>query len=148
MKSEAKTVQEYLAALPAERREGLGAVREVILRNLPEGYEETMNWGMISYEIPLSRYPTTYNKRPLLMAALASQKQYMSLYLMSVYGDKETETWFKAQYEASGKKLNMGKSCLYFSKAVDLPLDLVGEVIRRSTVEAYLERYERARRPG
>jgi hypothetical protein len=143
--SGAKTVEEYLQALAPGRREAISAVREVILENLPEGYEETMNWGMISYEIPLSRYPKTYNKQPLSMAALASQKNYMSLYLMTVYGDKNIEAWFQERYRATGKKLDMGKSCVHFRKLEDLPLDLVGETIRRSTVDKYIERYEHAR---
>jgi len=142
---DARTVEEYLETLPGDRREAISAVREVILANLPEGYEESMNWGMISYEIPLSRYPKTYNKRPLAMAALASLKNYMTLYLMTVYGDKDTEAWFHERYRASGKKLDMGKSCVHFRKLADLPLDLVGETIRRVSVDKYIERYERAR---
>jgi hypothetical protein len=144
--SDAKTVEEYLETLPEDRREAISAIREVILANLPEGYEENMNWGMISYEIPLSRYPKTYNKQPLGVAALASQKNYMSLYLMTVYGDKDTEAWFHGRYRASGKKLDMGKSCVRFRRLDDLPLDLVGETIRRVSVDKYIERYEQARR--
>jgi hypothetical protein len=143
--SDAKTVDEYLQTLPADRREAISAVREVILGNLPEGYVESMNWGMISYEIPLSRYPKTYNKQPLAMAAVASQKNYMSLYLMTVYGDKDTENWFHERYRASGKKLDMGKSCVHFRKLDDLPLDLVGETIGRVSVDKYIERYEQSR---
>lgn len=143
--SNAKTVDEYLQTLPPDRREAIGAVRDVVLKNLPEGYEETMNWGMISYEIPLARYPKTYNKQPLAVAGLASQKNYMSLYLMAVYGDKDTEDWFHERYKASGKKLDMGKSCVHFRRLDDLPLDLVGETIRRCTVEQYIDRYQRSR---
>lgn len=145
VKSSAKTVEDYLQTLPPERREAMRRVREVILKNLPDGYVETMNWGMISYEIPLESYPDTYNKQPLAMAALAAQKNYMSLYLMSVYGHKETEKWFKERYKASGKKLDMGKSCVHFKKLDDLPLDLIGETISRCTVEKYIQNYERAR---
>jgi uncharacterized protein YdhG (YjbR/CyaY superfamily) len=145
VKSQARTVEEYLEALLPERREPLSAVRGVILANLPEGFEEGMNWGMISYEIPLSRYPKTYNKQPLMMAALASQKNFMALYLTGVYGDPETGAWFRERYAASGKKLDMGKSCIRFRRLEDLPLELVGEVIRRCTVEAFIERYERSR---
>jgi hypothetical protein len=145
VKSDAKTVEDYLQTLPPERREAISAVRDVILQNLPQGYVESMNWGMISYEIPLSRYPKTYNKQPLMLAALAAQKNYLSLYLLTVYGDKKTEEWFRERYRASGKKLDMGKSCVHFRKSDDLPLDLVGEAIRRSTVETYIERYEMAR---
>lgn len=146
VRSEAKTVQQYLETLSPDRREAIAAVREVILANLPAGYVESMNWGMISYEIPLTRYPKTYNKQPLVVAGLASQKNYMSLYLMSVYADKATEGWFHERYRASGKRLDMGKSCVHFRKLDNLPLDLVGEVIRRCSVEQYIERYEMSRR--
>ena len=144
--SDAKTVEEYLQTLPTDRREAISAVRKVILENLPEGYVEYMNWGMICYAIPLSRYPKTYNKQPLGIAALASQKHHMSLYLMTVYGDKNTEAWFHERYRASGKKLDMGKSCVRFRKLDDLPLDLVGETIGRVSVDHYIELYERSRK--
>jgi hypothetical protein len=145
-KSSAITVQEYLDTLPPDRREAISRVREAILKNLPKGYVELMNWGMINYVIPLERYPNTYNKQPLSMAALASQKNHMTVYLMTVYGDKETEKWFRESYKASGKKLDMGKSCVHFKKLDDLPLDLIGEAIRRCSVEKYIQRYEQARR--
>ena len=143
--SAAKTVEEYLNELPADRREAITATRNVILEHLPEGYDETMQYGMISYVIPLERYPITYNRLPLAYASLASQKNYMSLYLMNVYGDTETEQWFTERYKASGRKLNMGKSCVRFKTLEDLPLDLIGEVIARTTVVDFIERYEVAR---
>jgi len=146
VRSPATTVQEYLDSLPADRRATIESVREVVRRNLPEGYQETINWGMLSYEIPLERYPDTYNGQPLGYMALASQKNYVSLYLMSVYGDPETERWFTERYRASGKKLDMGKSCVHFHKADDLPLDLIGEVVSRTSVDDYLAHYEKARR--
>ena len=90
MYSEARTVDEYLAALPADRREDISKVRDVILASLPEGYAEVMNWGMIAYQVPLEVYPDTYNGKPLMYAALASQKQYMALYLMSIYMSAES----------------------------------------------------------
>jgi len=143
--SAAQTVEEYLNELPADRREAITATRNVILEHLPEGYDETMQYGMISYVIPLERYPVTYNRLPLAYASLASQKNYMSLYLMNVYGDTETERWFTERYKASGRKLNMGKSCVRFKTLEDLPLELVGEVIARTTVVEFIERYEAAR---
>ena len=143
--SDAATVQEYLSELPEDRREALDAVRRVILENLPEGYQETMQFGMISYIIPLERYPKTYNGQGLAYVSLASQKNYMSLYLMCVYGDSETEQWFTERFRASGKKLNMGKSCLRFKKLEDLPLELIGEVIERTPVVQYIKRYEDSR---
>jgi uncharacterized protein YdhG (YjbR/CyaY superfamily) len=140
------SVQEYLAKLPPDRREALSAVRKVILKNLPKGYVESVNWGMICYEIPLKRYPNTYNGRPLGLAGLASQKNHMSVHLMNVYGDPETEAWFKAEFAKSGKKLDMGKSCVRFRKLDDLPLELIGRAIARTPVARYIEFYERSRR--
>ncbi|MFO0704843.1 MAG: DUF1801 domain-containing protein [Candidatus Andersenbacteria bacterium] len=142
MHSNAKTVAAYLKALPPDRAKAVRAVRAVILKHLPRGYQEAMQWGMITYQIPLTRKPDTYNGQPLALAALASQKNYLALYLMNVYGDKATERWFKARYKASGKKLDMGKSCVRFKRLEDLPLDLIGETIARTSVESYLKRYE------
>ena len=144
--STAATVSEYLAELSSDRREAISKVREVVLEHLPAGYEETMQYGMISYVIPLADYPVTYNGQALGYASLASQKNYMSLYLMNVYGDSETERWFSERYAASGKKLNMGKSCVRFKRLEDLPLDLIGETIGRTTPAQFIERYEEARR--
>ena len=101
---------------------------------------------MIGYVIPLRTYPVSYNQKPLLYAALASQKNYMSLYLMNIYSDKEAEQWFIGQYVASGKKLNMGKSCVRFKKLEDLPIDLIGKAIARTTVANFIERYEASKR--
>jgi hypothetical protein len=142
MKSSAKTVEEYLSSLPTERRDAIQVVRRVILDNLPQGYRESLNWGMISYEIPLETYPNTYNKQPLQYAALASQKNYMSLYLMNTYWDKAIERWFIEKYRASGKKLNMGKSCVRFKKLTDLPLDLIAATIARTSVDEFIRHYE------
>jgi len=115
------------------------------LDNLPAGYVETMNWGVITYEIPLARFPDTYNKRPLMYAALASQKNHMSLYLMCVYSHKESQVRFEEKFKASGKKLNMGKSCVRFKRVEDLPLDVVGEVIAGTSVDAYIRFYQESR---
>jgi hypothetical protein len=105
-----------------------------------------MEFGMIGYVVPLKTYSDTYNKRPLMYAALASQENYMSLYLMNVYGDRETEAWFTERFRASGKKLDMGKSCVHFKRLDDLPLELIGEVIARTSVAGFIERYEASRR--
>ncbi len=146
VQSKAQTVKEYLAELPPDRRKAIEAVRKVILANLPEGFEEGMGYGMIAYYVPLSRFPNTYNGQPLPIAALASQKNYMSVYLMCVYGDKKTLDWFTAGYKASGKKLDMGKSCVRFKKLEDLPLDLIGEAVGRVSVEKFREIYEQSRK--
>ena len=145
-RSAAATVEEYLGELSAERREAVEAVREVALANLPEGYVEAMNWGMISWEVPLERYPNTYNGQPLMYAALASQKNYMSLYLMCVYADEDDRARFETRFRASGKRLDMGKSCVRFRRVEDLPMDLIGEVIASMSVDEYIRRYEEARK--
>ena len=145
MTSKAKTVNEYLAGLPPERKSSLAAVRKVILSNLPRGYKECMQYGMISYVVPHSLYPAGYHcdpKQPLTMAMLGSQKNHMALYLMSAYGHRETSEWFQKAYRASGKKLDMGKACVRFRKLDDLPLDVIGKIIARVPVEKYIERVE------
>ena len=143
--STAPTVAEYLDSLPAERKASLETVREVVLRNLPDGYQEGMQYGMISYFIPLERYPVTYNKQPLSYVALAAQKNYLALYLMCVYGSLDVRAWFEAEYRKSGKRLDMGKSCLRFKRADDLPLDLIGRVVATTPVDRYIAQYESAR---
>ena len=144
--SNAKTVEQYLSELPTERRNAIAAVRNVILTNLPKGYEETMQYGMISYVIPLERYPKTYNSQALALASLASQKNYMSIYLMNVYGNEDIEKWFHDKYIASGKKLDMGMSCVRFRKLENLPLDLIGETIAMTSVDEFIRRYEETRK--
>ena len=143
--SDAKTPDAYLASLPPERRQALTALRDVIRANLPAGYEEGMGYGMIGYYVPLERFPDTYNGQPLSLAGIASQKRYMSLYLNTVYGDPETDRWFRERYAASGKKLDMGKSCVRFRKLDDVPLDLIGETIARVAVDRYVEQYRAVR---
>lgn len=145
MRSDAGTVDHYLADLPAERRQAIGAVRAVILAHLPPGYDEVMEYGMISYVVPLERYPHTYNGKPLGVAALASQKRHMSLYLMGISGERDAR--FREAYRATGKRLDMGKSCVRFRRLEDLPLDLVGEAIAASPVDDFIASYERSR-PG
>ena len=144
-RSEATTVEEYLDELADDRRATLEAVRDVVRANLPDGYEETVQFGMISYVVPLERYPKTYNRQALQYAALASQKNYVSLYLMNVYGNEETERWFVDRYRASGKRLDMGKACVRFKRIDDLPLDLIGETIARTSVDEFIALYETAR---
>ena len=146
MQSSAATVAEYLESLPPYRQETLMVVRKVILENLPPGYQEVMNWGMITYEIPLQRYPNTYNKKPLMYVGLASQKNHMAIYLMSIYGNQGTNTSFIQAYKESGKRLDIGKSCVRFKKIEDLPLDLIGTVVAATPVEKLIVLYETARK--
>jgi uncharacterized protein YdhG (YjbR/CyaY superfamily) len=135
----------YLANLESTRRDALSAVREVILENLPSGYQESMTWSMPTYEVPLSIKPDTYNKKPLLYAAFASQKNYMSLYLSAVYANPRTLAWFTTEYRASGKRLDMGKSCVRFKSIDDLPLELIAETIAMFGTADFIDMYDHAR---
>lgn len=144
MKSSAKTVKEYLASLPEDRRAGIAAVRKVILANLDDDYEECMLWGMIGYAVPHKVWPLGYHcdpEKPLMMAALANQKDNLTVYLMSVYGDKAERAWFEKAWAKTGKKLRMGGCCIRFRKVEDAALDVIGEAIRRIPAKAYVESY-------
>ncbi len=140
MQSDAKTVEEYLASLPEDRRAALEAVRNKILENLPDGYDEVMNWGMIAYEVPLETCPDTYNGKPLIYAALGSQKNHMAVYLTGIYMDDGAREEFEASYRATGKRMDMGKSCVRFRKLEDLPLPLIGEAIGQLPLDEFVER--------
>jgi len=146
MRSDAVTVEEYLASLPEDRREAISAVRSLILERLPDGYEEEMRWGMISYEVPLAIQPDTYNGKPLMYAALASQKRHMAVYLSGVYADQAAREDFEQAYRATGKRMDMGKSCVRFRRLDDLPLEVIGEAIARYPVSDFVDLYHRVRR--
>ncbi|MFC1481547.1 DUF1801 domain-containing protein [Candidatus Neomarinimicrobiota bacterium] len=145
MQSKAKTVAEYLAELADDRRAAIEEVRQIILSNLPEGIEENMNWGMIAYEVPLSVYPSTYNGQPLMYAALASQKNHMAVYLTGIYIDKSAQKKFEDAYRSTGKKYDMGKSCVRFRRLEDLPLKLIGDVIGSTDIASFIADYEASR---
>lgn len=142
--SKATTVAAYLKALPAERRAALSKVRRVIKKHLPRGYREVMNWGMISYEVPLRRYTNTYNGRPLMYAALAAQKNYVSLHLVAAYGSSVLGARLKAGFRAAGKRLDMGKGCIRFREAEDLELGVIGDIIASVPVDKYIAYVEAA----
>lgn len=145
MQSKASTVQEYLDELPEDRRETIEVIRQTILDNLPTGYEEGMLYGMIGYYVPLSVYPDGYHcnpKTPLPFANLASQKNHMAFYGTCIYTSAELESWFRAAWKATGKKLDMGKSCVRFKKLDDVALEVLGECVRRVPVEDYIRHYE------
>jgi hypothetical protein len=146
MRSSARTPSAYVKSLPAERRDAIRAVRSVLLKNLPKGYEEIIDFGMLAYVVPLKRFPDTYNGHPLPIAALASQKQYMSMYLMCVYGAQGLREWFESEFKKAGKKLDMGRSCVRFKKLDDLPLDLIGRAVARVPLDTYLKIYEKSRK--
>ena len=150
MPSKATTVAEYLASLPEDRRRALSAVRDVILENLDEGYEEGIQYGMISYYVPHKVFPAGYHcdpKQPLPYASLASQKSHMAVYLMCNYGEPRNEKWFREAWAKTGKKLDMGKSCVRFKKLEDVALEVIGEAIRRSPAKEYIAHYESVIRP-
>ena len=146
MHSEAETVSEYLASLPDDRRKAIEALRRVIRKHVPKGYEEGISFGMITYSVPEKRFPgKTYNGQPLQYAALASQKNYMSLYLNNVYADHALRERFEEGFRDAGKRLDMGKSCVRFKRIEDLPLDAIGEAIAATSVDEWVEIYEAAR---
>lgn len=144
MQSAAATVPEYLASLPEDRRKAITAVRKVVRANLPKGYVESMRWGMITYEVPLATYPDTYNGQPLAYAAIASQKQYMSVYLMGIYGSEELRARFEDEYRATGKRMDIGKSCVRFKTLDDLPLDVVGRAVAAIPLDAFVAFHDQA----
>lgn len=145
MQSKATSVEQYLAELPEERRAVISTIRRVILDSLPEGYAEGMQYGMIGYFVPHAIYPAGYRcdpRQPLPFAGLAAQKNNCSLYLMCVYGSEALARRFRERWEATGKKLDMGKSCVRFKRVEDVPLEVVAEVIGSVPVDTYIAIYE------
>ena len=142
MQSKAKSVAQYLKELPDDHQEAITEIRNLILDNLPNGYVESMNWGMISYEIPLEIYPDTYNKQPLGVVAIASQKNHMAIYMMGCYMVPNQQEKLLKTYKEMGVKPNMGKSCIRFTKLEKIPLDTIVELIRDFPVDEYIKQYE------
>ena len=136
-------VQQYINELESEKAKVIKYVRKLILENLPKGIKETMDWGMINYEIPLSTYPKTYNKKPLSVMSLAAQKHHFALYLHGVYCDKELYESFSKDVIDEVGKLDMGKSCLRFKKVELFPEETVSKVVKTITPKVYIECYER-----
>jgi hypothetical protein len=148
MRSDAPDIDAYLASLPDDRREAIAAVRRTVVENLPAGLEESMAHGMIAWSVPLDAYPDTYNGEPLMYAALASQKRHMAVYLLGVYGSDDLRERFLAEYRATGKRLDMGKSCVRFAKLDDLPLDVVGRAVAALSRDDYVAMAKEARIVG
>ena len=147
MKSSATTVDAYLASLPADRREAIEAVRAVVRKNLDRKIAEGVQYGMVGWFVPHDVYPAGYHcdpKQPLPFASLASQKSHMALYLFCIYGDAEEKARFVEEWKATGKKLDMGASCVRFKKLEDVPLDVVGRAIKSMTLKKFLAHYEAA----
>jgi hypothetical protein len=142
MRSAATTVGAYLDELDDDRRAAIAAVRAVVLEHLNAGFEEGMQYGMIGYYVPLDRFPDTYNGQPLALAGLASQKRHMSLYLMCDYGGDDG--WFRERWEATGRRLDMGKSCVRFRRLGDVALDVVGQAIAGTSADDLIAAHERA----
>ena len=143
--SKAATPEAYLSELPPERQALVTKVRELVNANLPPGYVERMNWGMISWELPLELYPATYNGQPLVFAGLAAQKNHTALYLNCIHASDERTQRLRKDYAAAGKKLDMGKSCLRFKKAEDLAEDVLARAIASVPVDSFIDEYERTR---
>lgn len=145
MQSKAATVAEYLRELPADRRAALETVLKVLRDSLDEDYEEGMQYGMIGFYVPHRVYPDGYHcnpQQPLPFTCLASQKNYMSLYTMGLYIHPTEEAAFRAAWEKTGKKLDMGKSCIRFTKVEDLALEVIADFLRRMPARRYIELYE------
>lgn len=138
MKSDATTVDAYLAELPAEKRELVASLRQLVHDHLPSGWVETMNWGMISYEIPMERTGKTYNGKPLMFAAIGAQKHHVGLYLSGLYCMPEKKQAFETAWGASGKKLDMGKSCLRLKKQDDMDRDAIALALSAATVDEFI----------
>jgi hypothetical protein len=147
MRPSAATVEDYLASLPPDRRAAIAAVRDVVNANLDPAYREGMQYGMIGWCVPHDAYPAGYHcdpRQPLPFAGLASQKSHMALYLMCCYGSAELDAWFRKEWAKSGKRLDMGKSCVRFKKLDDVPLDVVGRLVARVPAKKYVAFVEAA----
>ena len=145
MQSDATTVEDYLASLEPDQRAVVKVVYDVVRAAVPTGYAEGVAWGMITWSVPLERYPETYNGQPLGYVALAAQKRHFALYLMGPYSDSEQDREFRARWTATGRTLDMGKSCLRFRRLDDLDLGLVSDSVASMPVETFLANYERVR---
>ena len=146
MQSTAKTPLEYIESVPEERKEAILKIREAIFQNLPKGFEEVMNYGMLGYVIPHTIYPKGYHcdpKLPLPLMALASQKNNISFYHMGIYAEPQLLNWFVSEYPKHVKsKLDMGKSCIRFKKMNEIPFELIGELVSKLTPEQWIALYE------
>lgn len=150
MNSDVKLPETYFEELPEDRKEPMQKLRKVILENLPEGFEETMAYGMLTYVVPLSRYPAGYlgnPAQPLPFISLASQKNHIALYHMGIYSNEEMLKWFEEEYRKKvTTKLDMGKSCVRFRNPDHIPYDLIGELCRKITVEDWVGFFEESRK--
>ena len=148
MQSKAKTPEQYIAELPEDRKEVISKFRNIILENLPKGFEEQMTYGMLGYVVPHSRYPDGYHcdpKQALPFINLASQKNHIALYHSGIYSDPKLLNWFKNEWpKHASNKLDMGKSCIRFKNPKKIPFELIAELIGKMTVDEWIEKYESA----
>lgn len=148
MQSKAKTPAAYISELPEERKQAMMKLRETILENLPEGFEEEMSYGMIGYVVPHSLYPAGYHvnpELPLPFINIASQKNFIALYHMGIYSDKDLLNWFVKEYPKHAKtKLDMGKSCIRFKNINHIPYELIGKLVSKVNAEQWIKKYEQA----
>ncbi len=146
MQSKALTPTQYLAELPADRRVAMTKLRKVIKTNLPKGFKEVMQYGMISYVVPHSLYPAGYHCKPtdpLPFISIASQKQFVAFYHMGLYGNPKLHKWFTTEYQKQmGRKADSGKSCFRYKKMDQIPYDLIATVVSKITVEEWIKFYE------
>ena len=136
--SKAKTPKEYIDQLPEDRRQTMRKLRALVRKHLPKGYVEVMRWGMLCYEVPLRTYPDTYNKEPLMYAALASQKNHYGVYLCGLYSFDKIQSRFVKAWKKRGVKLNMGKSCIRLKSWDECQEDLIAEVVSAVSVEDFV----------
>lgn len=144
--SKATTVAQYMQELPAERKKPMSELRKVIKSNIPKGFAEVMSYGMIGYVIPLKMYPDGYHcnpELPLPFMNIASQKNFIAVYHMGVYGDAKLLAWLKSEFKKKGVKLDMGKSCLRFSNLEKIPYDIIGELAGKMTPQQWIAIYEK-----
>lgn len=151
MISKAKTPEEYVRELPEERKAIITEMRNTLIKNLPKGFQEVMSYGMLGYVVPHSLYPAGYHcdpKLPLPFISLASQKNFIALYHMGVYADSKLLAWFQQEWtKISKKKLDMGKSCLRFKKPEDVPIKLIGELVKKMSPQDWIKLYEKNVKP-
>ena len=147
MQSKAETVKEYLESVPEERQKQFKKLRSIIKKNLPKGFKETMSYGMIGYVVPHKLYPDGYHCKPELplpFVNLASQKNFVAIYHSGIYADPKLMKWFTTEFpKHSDRKLDMGKSCIRFKKIDEIPMELIGELMTKMTVEDWIEIYEK-----
>jgi len=148
MKSNATSPEQYIGELPEDRKTAIATLRNMVLKNLPTGFKEVMCYGMLGYVVPHSIYPAGYHcdpKQALPFMTIASQKNYIAFHHMGLYGMKELLEWFEQEYpKHSTAKLDMGKGCVRFKKPENIPYDLLGELVKKVSVNDWIAFYEKA----